>query len=108
MKTLLASSDDLIRQGVLKLFQKLDDSTQQKFVALLASEHVEVKAASLEILIANHYPFSASQLQSLIADSRAEIKVLGLIATFQNTDAQDLDSRISEQFWQTKITESHR
>ena len=103
---LLRDGDDSVRQGVLKLFSYQDEVTLQEFVALLDSKNSQVKAASVEILIANKYAWQRLQLEKLIADRDEVVKTLGLIATFQNTEAQNLDSRITEQFWQTKITDT--
>ena len=105
VKTLLTDADELIRQRVLRLFSNEDEITLQKFVELLEYPHNSVQAASLEILIANQYPFQAEQLSKLISNQDEEVKTLGLIATFQNTEAQKLDPRLGEQFWQTKITD---
>lgn len=104
---LLPEADDSLRQGVLKLFSKSqDETTLQNFAHLLTDKNATVRASAVEVLVANKYAFKKSQLKKLINDQDNEVRTLGLIATFQDTEVVDLDSRITEKFWQTKITDT--
>ncbi len=38
-------------------------------------------------------------------EAERQVHALALVATFQNTHAKDLDSKIAEQFWQLKLTD---
>ncbi len=106
VKALLPETDSSLRQGILKLFSRSDHQTLQQFANLLADDNPTVRVAALEILIANQYTFEPEQLQVLIADSNQEVKALGLVATFQSTTAEELDSSIAEQFWQLELTDT--
>ncbi|MEM7594213.1 MAG: cyclic nucleotide-binding domain-containing protein [Cyanobacteria bacterium P01_A01_bin.83] len=103
VRTLLPNVDHALRQGILKLFSSCDQQILDKFVDLLSQSEATVQATALEILIANQYPFESSHLDALIADDNAELRALGLVAAFQANE--QLDSRISEQFWQLQLTE---
>ena len=106
VKALLAVDHDDLRQGILKLFSNCQNQAiLAKFSDFLSSADPIIKTASLEVLIANKYNFKAKQLEQLIAEEHSEVKILALIATFQNTQAEDLNSRITEQFWQAEITD---
>ena len=107
IKALLPDADNLLRQGIIKLFCSHDEpATLEKFAHLLTDSHPTVRATALEVLIANQYTFEPEQLEVLIADSDREVRTLGLIAIFQCTDSEDLDGRIAEQFWQTEVTDT--
>jgi len=106
IRALLPIEHDDLRQGILKLFSNCQNQViLAKFSDYLDDPNPTVKAASLEVLIANKYNFTAPQLEQLIAEEHSEVKILALIATFQNTQAEDLDFRVTEQFWQTEITD---
>ncbi len=106
VKALLPEADSAVREGILKLFKNSDRATLQQFANLLSDANPTVRAAALEVLIANQYTFEPDQLEVLIADSNQEIKALGLVATFQATSAEELDSSIAEQFWQLELTDT--
>ncbi len=106
IKALLADGDNALRQGILRLFNGSDQLTLQKFAQLLTDSNPTVQATAMEVLIANQYAFEPSQLAVLIADSNEALQALGLVATFQMMEAENLDSRIAEQFWQLKLTDS--
>lgn len=103
---LLPQSSQSLREGVLQLFSKSDDGILDEFSSLLSNFDPIVRATALEILIANQYDFKPEQLQTLISDRDSEVKALGLIATFQHTDSDKIDSGVAEQFWQTPITDT--
>lgn len=107
IKALLPDADQEIRQGILKLFASNDDlSILEQFANLLTDANSTVRATALEVLIANQYGFEPGQLETLIADSDEEVKVLGLIAIFQATDTEDVDPNVAEEFWQTALTDN--
>lgn len=107
IKALLPDADNSLRQGILKLFSGNQESASlEKFAQLLSLENLTARATVLEVLIANNYNFASEQLEQLIADPDLEIRTLALIATFQSTDAGNLDSSIAEQFWQIEITDT--
>lgn len=107
VKTLLPNANQEIRQGILKLFGSNDDQTTlEQFASLLTDANSTVRATALEVLIANQYGFAPGQLDLLIADSDQEVKTLGLIATFQATNSEDIDPSIAEEFWQTALTDN--
>ena len=104
---LLPNAQEQLRQGILKLFDNHHDrATLQQFANLLIDPNPTVRAAALEVLIANQYAFELEQLEALIADSDEVVRTLGLIATFQCTDSKELDDRIAEKFWQTTLTDT--
>lgn len=106
VKALLSIAHDDLRQGILKLFSNCQNQAiLAEFADYLTDANPIVKAASLEVLIANKYNFVAEQLEQLIAEEHVEVRILALIAMFQNTQAEDLDFRITEQFWQAEITD---
>ncbi|MGF1590069.1 MAG: cyclic nucleotide-binding domain-containing protein [Pleurocapsa sp.] len=106
VKALLPEADSSVREGILKLFRNSDRATLQQFANLLTDDNPTVRATALEVLIANQYTFDPDHLQVLIADSNQEVKALGLVATFQATSAEELDSSIAEQFWQLELTDA--
>lgn len=101
---LLGNDDHALRQGILKLFSNSDQETLEKFALLLNNSNPTVQVTALSVLIANQYPFEPSQLKVLSANSNQEIKALGLVATFQETEADKIDSQIAEEFWQLKLS----
>ncbi len=103
---LLPNGSQPLREGVLQLFNNSDDATLDRFSNLLTNYDPTVRATALEVLIANQYDFQPEQLQTSINDCHGEVKTLGLIATFQQTDSNKIDSSIAEQFWQTSITDT--
>ena len=103
---LLPNADRSLREGVLQLFNNCDREILDRFANLLTDIKPIVRATALEVLIANQYDFSQQQLQTSINDSHTEVKTLGLIATFQHTDYDKIDSGIAEQFWQIEITDT--
>ena len=105
VKSLLADDDRTLRQGILKLFSNADRTVLEQFVELLAHENSHVRSGALEVLIANQYTFDPARLTSLINDNDELVKALALVATFQNTKSEDLDSKVAEQFWQIELTD---
>lgn len=103
---LFADADSSLRQGILKLFSSVDEDTLQQFSELLQDENSTIRAIALEALIANQYPFEPPQLESLIEDPDREVKALALVATFQATQAENLDASIAERFWQIELTDT--
>ncbi len=106
VEPLFADADSSLRQGILKLFSSIDEATLQQFVGLLQDDNSTVRAIALEVLIANQYAFEPSQLESLIDDPDREVKALALVATFQATQAENLDSSVAEEFWQIELTDT--
>jgi HEAT repeat protein len=107
IKALLPEADHALRQEILKLFSKHSPATTlQQFADLLTDANPIVRATALEVLIANQYAFEQKQLTELITDSDQEVKILGLIATFQATAADNIDKKIAEQFWQIEISDN--
>ena len=106
IKALLPNADSSLRQGVLKLFSNSDREFLNEFTALLTDPNPVIRATALEILIVNQYTFDSSQLKDLIIDREEEIKALALVAKFQLTDSENMDSQIAEQFWQIKLTDA--
>lgn len=106
VKALLPDADSSLRQGILRLFCPADESTVERFAELLSDDHPTVRTVALEVLIANRYAFEPSQLELLIGDRHESVKALALVATFQSTNGEHFDSRIAEQFWQTKLSDS--
>ena len=104
VQTLMIDADSSLRQGILKLFNHSNPQTLQKFANLLSHADSTVKATALEVLIGNQYVFESSQLKVLINNQNEEIKALGLVAMFQLTESENLDSGIAEQFWQLKLS----
>ena len=103
---LLPDASQPLREGILQLFDDSNDATLDKFAELLTHANPTAKATALEILIANQYDFQLEQLQTLISDRHPQVKTLALIATFQHTDTEKIDSSIAEQFWQIEITDT--
>jgi hypothetical protein len=103
VRALLPNADSSLREGVLKLFNASNPKTLQKFANLLDHADSTIKAAALEVLIVNQFKLESAQLQALINDNE-EVKALALVAIFQLTKAENLDSGIAEQFWQLKLT----
>jgi HEAT repeat protein len=107
IKALLPQADHNLRQGILKLFSNNSlPTTLQQFADLLTDANPTVRATALEILIANQYDFKQEELTELINDSDQEVKILGLLATFQATASENLDRKIAEQFWQSEISDN--
>ena len=105
VKSLLVDADNTLRQGILKLFSNVEQTTLKQFAELLSSDNSTVRSGALEILIANRYTFAPVRLTSLINDSDKLVKTLALVATFQNAKSEDLDSKVAEQFWQIELTD---
>ncbi|MEL6929696.1 MAG: cyclic nucleotide-binding domain-containing protein [Cyanobacteria bacterium J06600_6] len=105
VKQLLPQTDDLLGQGILKLYSNSNQSTLQEFSELLSDPSPQVRGMALEVLIANQHDFAPSELEILVKDSCESVKALALVAIFQATDPEDLDSEIAEQFWQIKLTD---
>jgi HEAT repeat protein len=107
IQALLPEADHAIRQEILKLFSNHSQATTlQQFANLLTDTNPTVRATALEVLITNQYTFEPQQLTELINDRDQEVKILGLIATFQATASENLDGKIAEQFWQSEISEN--
>ena len=106
VKAILPDANQSLREGVLQLFSDSDRETLDKFANLLIDPNPIIQATALEVLIANQYDFKPEQLQTSINHSHAEVKTLGLIATFQQTDSDKIDNQVAEQFWQTSITDT--
>jgi len=104
VKSLLPSADDGLLREILNLFRQSNPATLEQFAELLTDDHPRVRGAALEVLIANQYAFSSSTLEHLLRDSDRQVKALALVAIFQATPTEDLDSQITEQFWQSKLT----
>ncbi|MEM6610937.1 MAG: cyclic nucleotide-binding domain-containing protein, partial [Cyanobacteria bacterium P01_C01_bin.72] len=104
VKTLLADADSDVREGVLQLYSQASQTSLLQFTPLLAADQPQICAAALEVLIINQYPFTAGELEPLIQNSATEVKALALVATFQNTPAENLDNKVKEQFWQIELT----
>ena len=106
VKALLPDADSALRQGILALFSTSEETTLHEFADLLNDPNPTVRATVLQVLIANQYTFEPFQLNDLIADSDEEVKALALVATFQATRAENLDSSLAEQFWQIELTDT--
>jgi hypothetical protein len=104
VRSLLTDADSALRQGILKLYSS-NQTTLPEFAPLLADPSPTVRGVALEVLIANQYPFTPSDLEPLIVDQDLQVQTLALVATFQNTQTKDLDFKIAEQFWQLKLTD---
>ncbi|MBW4535348.1 MAG: cyclic nucleotide-binding domain-containing protein [Pleurocapsa minor HA4230-MV1] len=104
VKSLLPNADSALRQGILKLYSS-NQTILPEFASLLADPNPSVRGVALEVLIANQYPFTPSDLEPLIVDRDLEVQTLALVASFQNTQTKDLDFKIAEQFWQLKLTD---
>ena len=105
VKALLPDADSELRQKILKLFSSVNQTTLQEFAELLQNDNPTVKGTALEVLIANQYAFGLFELNELIDDRDELVRALALVATFQNTKSEDLDSNTAEQFWQLKLTD---
>ena len=105
VKTLLPCRDDLLCQGILKLYSHGSQTILQEFDELLSHADVRVKSTALEVLVANQYDFADSELDLLRQDADELVKALALVAIFQATKSEELDSEIAEQFWQLKLTD---
>jgi hypothetical protein len=105
VRSLLPTADSALRQEILKLFSSSNQTILQEFAELLTDENPTVRGVVLEVLIANQYPFAPSELESLIVDRDPLVKALALVATFQDTQTEDLDAQLAEQFWQIKLTD---
>ncbi|MEO1464665.1 MAG: cyclic nucleotide-binding domain-containing protein [Cyanobacteria bacterium J06633_1] len=105
VKALLPHGDSEIREGILKLYSQASQSSWLQFAPLLAEDSPHVCATALEVLIANQYPFGLTELEPAINNNSSEVKALALVATFQNTKSESLDTKIKEQFWQIELTE---
>lgn len=105
VKALLPHGDSEIREGILKLYSQASQSSWLQFAPLLAEDSPQVCATALEVLIANQYPFGLTELEPAINNNSSEVKALALVATFQNTKSESLDTKIKEQFWQIELTE---
>ena len=104
--SLLPNAHQPLREAVLQLFSSSDEKTLTRFADLLSNPQSIIRSTALEILIANQYDFELERLQTLTNDLNLEVKTLGLIATFQQTNSERLDLKVAEQFWQIKITET--
>ncbi|NJK54784.1 MAG: cyclic nucleotide-binding domain-containing protein [Pleurocapsa sp. SU_5_0] len=51
------------------------------------------------------YSLGSNHDPSSQREAERQVHALALVATFQNTHAKDLDSKIAEQFWQLKLTD---
>jgi hypothetical protein len=105
VKSLLPKADSALRQEILKLFSHSKPTILPEFATLLTDENPTVRGIALEVLIANQYPFPPAELAPLIVDDDPLVKALALVATFQDTQAEDLDAHLAEQFWQLKLTD---
>ena len=104
VRSLFPTADSALRQGILKLYSS-NQTILPEFAPLLADPSPTVRGVALEVLIANQYPFTPSDLEPLIVDQDLQVQTLALVATFQNTQTKDLDFKIAEQFWQLKLTD---
>jgi hypothetical protein len=104
VKSLLPNADDALRQEILKLYSS-NQTTLPEFASLLKDPSPTVRGIALEVLIANQYSFTPSDLELLIVDQDLQVQTLALVATLQNTQTKDLDFKIAEQFWQLKLTD---
>lgn len=104
VRSLFPTADSALRQGILKLYSG-NQTILPEFAPLLADPSPTVRGVALEVLIANQYPFTPSDLELLIVDQDLQVQTLALVATFQNTQTKDLDFKIAEQFWQLKLTD---
>jgi len=105
IKALLPHADDALRRGILKLFCNTDRATLKQFAELLTADLPTVRSSALEVTIANQYDFATSELDSLRRDRHEEVKALALVATFQATKSEEIESKIAEQFWQIQLTD---
>ena len=106
IQALLPETDSGVRQGILKLFSNSEQITLDKFAALLDDPNPTVQTTALSVLIVNQYTFEPSQLEILLTREHQELKALSLVAIFQATEAENIDSRIAEEFWQLELTDS--
>ena len=91
VEQLLSQGDPQIRQGIVNLFTKVQDSAALPyFVSLLNQESINFKATALEILLANNYKFSIEQVQELEKDPHQEIRVLARFANSSLAMPQEL------------------
>jgi hypothetical protein len=104
VKSLFPNADSALCQGILKLYSS-NQTTLPEFALLLGDPSPTVRGVALEVLIANQYPFTPSDLEPLIVDRDLQVQTLALVASFQNTQTKDLDFKIAEQFWQLKLTD---
>jgi Cyclic nucleotide-binding domain len=104
VKSLLPNADDALRQEILKLYSN-NQTTLPEFASLLGNPNPTVRGIALEILIANQYSFTPSDLEPLIVDRDLQVQTLALVASLQNTQTKDLDFKIAEQFWQLELTD---
>ncbi|MEN9518865.1 MAG: hypothetical protein RLZZ381_1453 [Cyanobacteriota bacterium] len=104
VKSLLPNADDPLRQEILKLYSS-NQTILPEFAPLLKDPSPTVRRVALEVLIANQYAFTPSDLEPLIVDRDLQVQTLALVATLQNTQTKDLDFKIAEQFWQLKLTD---
>ena len=103
VKSLLVDADSTLREGILKLYSNAERACSEQFVELLSSNNPTVKSGALEVLIANRYTFKPVQIDKLTNDSDELVKALALVAIFQNTRSEDIDSQVAEQFWQIEL-----
>jgi hypothetical protein len=105
VKALLPTADSALRQEILKVFSSSNQTILQDFAELLIDENPTIRGVALEVLIASQYSFAPTELEPLIADRDPLVKALALVATFQKTQAEDLDTQLAEQFWQIELTD---
>lgn len=106
VRPLLSDPDPDLRQSALALFaDRIDSDTERDFEELLGSDNLSERAFALEVLAANDYAFSATQLLDLLGAS-SEIDALVAIAA---TQAGLEDPRLAaalERLWQGDLDEA--
>ena len=103
---ILPDATQSLREGILELFGDSNEETLNQFTNLLTDANPITRATALEILIANQYDFNPQQLEGLIEDDSLEVAALALIATFQHTDSEQINSSVTDKFWQIEITDT--
>ena len=91
VKTLLLGGDAKVRQGVVKLFATTPDTEAiTEFKNLLDQNNPGIlRATALEILIASEYTFTEEEINSLLADSDRQMRLLAAVAAMRmNTSDQ--------------------
>ena len=106
VKSLLVDANSTLRQKILRLYNNSDRATLEQFAELLSSNNPNVRSGALEILIANQYTFDSAQLNKLTHDSDELVKALALVAIFQNTKSEDLNTQVAEKFWQIELNDT--
>ncbi len=107
VQPLLGQDDTELQAAIVRLFStNPDPDTVAIFEDCLQTASGPLRSTALEILIANRYPFTIEQLQTLTKEADPTIRTLAAVAVVQAGQVDETLQTTCDQIWYSQLSEA--